>query len=167
MFAYIIPLSITTLAALPDILNFNIHYVLLVVILFASLGFHSLIQIYFHNTYFVCSCLHAQSCLFAILWTVPSHTPLSMGFSMQEYRSGRWGSGVGCVVLCTVNICLRCACCTPRKPSSSDRGSDKSQRPPSPNTQSPELLGPGKGTKWRPNWVCTSEDYLSTWTWAA
>ena len=93
MFAYIIPLSITTLAALPDILNFNIHYVLLVVTLFASFGFHSLIQLYFHNTYFVCSCLHAQYCLFAILWTVASQTPLSMGFSTQEYRSGGLGRG--------------------------------------------------------------------------
>ena len=40
--------------------------------------------------------------------------------------------------------------CTPRKPSSRDGGGDKSQRPCLPNTWSPELLGPGKGTKRRP-----------------
>ena len=33
--------------------------------------------------------------------------------------------------------------------------------------QSPELLGRGKGTKCRPNRVCASEDYPSTWTWVA
>ena len=58
-----------------------------------------------------------------------------------------------------VNICLRrCAGCTPRKLSVRDRGGDKSQRRRSPNTSSPELLGPGKGTKYRPNRVCASED---------
>ena len=31
--------------------------------------------------------LVAQSCLFATLWTVACHTPLSMGFSRQEYWS--------------------------------------------------------------------------------
>ena len=31
-----------------------------------------------------------------------------------------------------------------------------------PSTWSPELLGPGKGTKCRPNQVCTSEDYSNT-----
>ena len=44
------------------------------------------------------------------------------------------------------------------------RGGDKSQQLRLPNTSSPELLGPGKGTKCRPNRVCTSEDYLSAWT---
>jgi len=39
------------------------------------------------------------------------------------------------------------------------RGGDKSQQRRSPNTSSPELLGPGKGTKRRPNQVCASEDY--------
>ena len=55
----------------------------------------------------------------------------------------------------------RCACCTPGKPSGRDGGADKLQRLCSPNTWSPELLRPGKGTKCRPNQVCTSEDYLS------
>ena len=51
-----------------------------------------------------------------------------------------------------VNIRLRrCTGCTPRKPNTRDEGGDKSQRPCSPNTWSPELLGPGKGTKHRPN----------------
>ena len=63
-----------------------------------------------------------------------------------------------------VNIRLRrCAGCTPRKPSSRDVGGDKLQQPHLPNTSSPELLGPGKGTKRRPNRVCTSEDYPSAW----
>ena len=44
----------------------------------------------------------------------------------------------------------RCAVCTPRKLSSRDREGDKLQRPCSPSTWSPELLGPGKGTKHRP-----------------
>ena len=58
-----------------------------------------------------------------------------------------------------VNIRLgTCAGCTPRKLNSRDRGGDKSQQPRSPNTWSPELLGPGKGTKCRPNWVCASEE---------
>ena len=62
----------------------------------------------------------------------------------------------------TVNICLRrCAGCTPRKPSSRDGGGVKSQRPRSPNTWSPELLGHGKGTKRRLNRVRASEDYPS------
>ena len=39
------------------------------------------------------------------------------------------------------------------------QGGDKSQQPRSPNTSSPELLRPGKGTKRRPNQVCASEDY--------
>ena len=30
----------------------------------------------------------------------------------------------------------------------------------SPSNWSPELLGPGKGTKLRPNWVCTFVEYL-------
>ena len=41
-------------------------------------------------------------------------------------------------------------------------GGDKSQQLRSPNTSSPELLGHRKGTKHRPNGVCTSEDYQST-----
>ena len=52
--------------------------------------------------------------------------------------------------------------CTPRKPSGRDRGGDKSQRPCSPSTWSPELLGPGKDTKHRPNQVCTSVEYPRT-----
>ena len=56
----------------------------------------------------------------------------------------------------------RRASCTPRKPSGRDRGGDKSQRPRSPSTWSPELLGPGKGTKRRPNLVCTFVEYLRT-----
>ena len=64
-----------------------------------------------------------------------------------------------------VNIHLRrCAGCTPRKPSGRDGGGDKLQWPCSPNTWSSELFGPGKGTKRRPNRVCTFEDYLSAWT---
>src|SRR5574337_1264932 len=41
------------------------------------------------------------------------------------------------------------------------QGGDKSQHWRSPNTSSPELLGPGKSTKHRPNCVCASEDYPS------
>ena len=41
------------------------------------------------------------------------------------------------------------------------RGGDKSQHWHSPNTSSPELLGPGKSTKRRPNRACASEDYPS------
>ena len=37
----------------------------------------------------------------------------------------------------------------------------------SPSTWSPELLGPGKGTKCMPNWVCAFVEYPRTWTWAA
>ena len=55
----------------------------------------------------------------------------------------------------------RHAHCTPRKPSSWDGGGDKSQQPRLLNTWSPELLGPRKGTKRRPNGVCASEDYPS------
>ena len=55
----------------------------------------------------------------------------------------------------------RCTHCTPRKPSGRDRGGDKLQQPRLPNTSSSELLGPGKGTKHRPNRVCASEDYPS------
>ena len=36
-----------------------------------------------------------------------------------------------------------------------------------PTTWSPELLGPGKGMKHRPNRVCASVEYPRTWTWAA
>ena len=36
-----------------------------------------------------------------------------------------------------------------------------------PSTWSPELLGPGKGTKRRSNWVCAFVEYPRTWTWAA
>ena len=36
-----------------------------------------------------------------------------------------------------------------------------------PSTWLPELLGPGKGTKRRPNWVCAFAEYPRTWTWAA
>ena len=62
----------------------------------------------------------------------------------------------------TVNIRLRrCAGCTPRKLSFRDGGGDKLQQSCSPNTWSPELLRPGKGTKLRPNQICTSEDYPS------
>ena len=48
------------------------------------------------------------------------------------------------------------------EPSSRDGGGDESQQLPSPNTWSPELLGPGKGTKRRPNQVCASEDFNSS-----
>ena len=40
-------------------------------------------------------------------------------------------------------------------------------RLPSPSTWSPELLGPGKGTKRRPNWACASVEDPRTWTRAA
>ena len=80
-------------------------------------------------------------------------TKLQAGFFANSDFLGFW----------TVNICLRkCTGCTPRKPSGRDGGGDKSQRPRSPNTWSPELLGPGKGTKRRPNQVCASEDCPST-----
>ena len=45
-----------------------------------------------------------------------------------------------------------------RKPIGRDRGIDTSQRLHSPNTWSPELLGPGKGIKRRPNRVCAFEE---------
>ena len=35
------------------------------------------------------------------------------------------------------------------------------------STWSPELLGPGKGKKYRPNWVCAFVEYPRTQTWAA
>ena len=47
-----------------------------------------------------------------------------------------------------------CTGCTPRKPNGRDRTGNKSQWPRSPNTSSAELLGPGKGTKRRPNGIC-------------
>ena len=56
---------------------------------------------------------------------------------------------------------------TPRKSSSRDGGGNKPQQLRSPSTWSPELLGPGKGTKCRPNWVCAFVEYPSTWTWTA
>ena len=47
----------------------------------------------------------------------------------------------------------------------------KMHRPPGtvhlPSTWLPELLGHGKGTKRRPNWVYTFVEYPRTWTWAA
>ena len=80
-------------------------------------------------------------------------TKLQAGFVANQDFLGFW----------TVNICLRrCAGCTPRKLSGRDWGGNKSQKPYSPNTWSPELLGPGKGTKRRPNGVCAFEEYLST-----
>ena len=86
-----------------------------------------------------------------------SSTKLQSGFIANQDFLGFW----------MVDICLRrCASCTPRKLSGRDRGGDKLQLPFSPNTRSPELLGPGKGTKHRPNRVCTFEEYPSTWTWA-
>ena len=87
-----------------------------------------------------------------------SSTKLQAGFVANQDFLGFW----------TVNIRLRrCADCTPRKLSGMDGRGDKSQQPRSPNTWSAERLGPGKGTKRRPNWVCTFEEYQSTWTWVA
>ena len=78
---------------------------------------------------------------------------LQAGFIANQDSLGFW----------TDNIHLtRCASCTPRKLSSRDRGGDKSQQPCSPNTSSPELLGPEKVIKQRPNRICTFEEYLST-----
>ena len=63
------------------------------------------------------------------------------------------------------------SCGAPRKQSGWDRRGDQMHHTPgivhSPNTWSPELLGPGKGTKLRPNWVCAFVEYPRTWTWAA
>ena len=85
-------------------------------------------------------------------------TKLQAGFIANQDFLGFW----------MVNICLRrCPGCTPRKPSGRDGGGDRSQWPPSPNIWSPKLLRPGKGTKRRSNGVCSSEDYLNTWTWVA
>ena len=57
-----------------------------------------------------------------------------------------------------------CSHCTPRKPNGWDQGGDKVHRPPgtvhSPSTWSPELLGPGKSTKHRPNEVCAFVETL-------
>ena len=65
-------------------------------------------------------------------------TKLQAGFIANQDFLGFW----------MVEICLRrYAGCTPRKWSGRDGGGDKSQRPCSPNTWSPELLGPGKGHK--------------------
>ena len=70
-----------------------------------------------------------------------SSTKLQAGFIANQGFLGFW----------TVDIHLRrCASCTTRKPSSRDGGDDKSQRQHLPNSWSPELLGPGKGTKRRP-----------------
>ena len=41
------------------------------------------------------------------------------------------------------------------------QGGDKLQQLHSPNISLSELLGPGKGTKRRPNRICASEDYPS------
>ena len=61
------------------------------------------------------------------------------------------------------------SCCTPRKPSSWDPGGGKTHRPTweecthqTPSSSSPELLGPGKGTKRRPNQVCACVEYPRT-----
>ena len=61
------------------------------------------------------------------------------------------------------------SCCTPRKPSSWDPGGGKTHRPTweecthqTPSSSSPELLGPGKGTKSRPNQVCAFVEYPRT-----
>ena len=60
----------------------------------------------------------------------------------------------------------------PRKPRGCDGRGDKTYHPPGwwlclPSTWSPELLGPGKGTKLRPNQVRTFGDNSRTWTWMA
>ena len=65
-------------------------------------------------------------------------TKLQAGFVANQDFLGFW----------TVNICLRRL--YTRKPSNRDGGGNKSQRLCSPNTWSPELLGPGKGIKRRP-----------------
>ena len=61
---------------------------------------------------------------------------------------------------------LRQACpLPPRKPSGWDRGGDKIHSPSgetTTSTWSPELLGPGKGTKHRPNRVHAFVEYLRT-----
>ena len=53
--------------------------------------------------------------------------------------------------------------CAPRKPRDWDQGGDKMHRPSgnvhSPSTWSPELFGPGKGKKLRPNQVCAFVEY--------
>ena len=58
---------------------------------------------------------------------------------------GNRGAGTGEVIRCTAHL--------------------RSVR--SPSTWSPELLGPGKGTKHMPNRVFAFVEYLRTWTWAA
>ena len=69
-------------------------------------------------------------------------TKLQAGFIANQDFLGLW----------MVNIHLRrCTGCISRKPSGRDRGGDKSERPHSPHTWSPELLGPGKSTKRSPN----------------
>ena len=59
------------------------------------------------------------------------------------------------------------SCCASWKPSGWDQGGDNMHhnllgRVHSPNTWSSELLGPGKGTKRRPNKVCAFVEYLRT-----
>ena len=60
----------------------------------------------------------------------------------------------------------QCSCCAPGKPSSRTGEVIKMQGPAGtvclPNTWSPELLGPGKGTKCTPNRVCTLAEYPRT-----
>ena len=62
-----------------------------------------------------------------------------------------------------------CSRCTSRKLSDWYRGGDKTHHTPgtvcSPSTRSPELLGPGKGTKRRLNHVCAFVQYPRTRTW--
>ena len=58
------------------------------------------------------------------------------------------------------------SCCAPKKMSSWDLGSDKMHRPPGtvhlPSTWLPELLRPGKGTKYTPNLVYALVEYPRT-----
>ena len=97
-----------------------------------------------------------------------SSTKLHAGFVANQDFLGFWTVGIlqeGCSQRSaprrdTAHV-RRHAGCTHRKLSGRDGGGDKSQQPCSPNTSSPELLGPGKCTKRRPNGVFTSEDYPS------
>ena len=65
----------------------------------------------------------------------------------------------------------QCSHCAPRKPSGWDGEGDKTHRPPGECALAkhlvPELLGPGKGTKRRPDRVCVFVEYPRTRTWVA
>ena len=111
----------------------------------------------------------ANSALRGILYQATSSHPVTnqnpVGFWMvdfcQEGRSKRsapqrdiWHTGDGCTRCHSGNQAAGTGEVIRRTPHLG--------RQHSPSTWSPELLGPGKGTKCRPNGVCPFVDYLRT-----